>query len=81
MTILNAPDAGKVPRPIQCRDAPDDATARSALQQVLQSGGTAQHGAETLRAAPIVRTFPQREALTCELRREKQITDQQIDLG
>ncbi len=75
--ILNAPDEGKAPGPIRCRNAPDDAVARTALQQVLKSPQAAQQDLEQLRAATTTHRFPEWEAFTCELLRQKQITDQQ----
>ena len=78
LPVLNTPDEGKTSRPIHCRSLPNDEPAGRALEQAAQKRDSTQRRAELLRqSAMTTHTFPEWEALACELLRQKRITDEQ----
>ena len=77
-TVLNTPDEGTTLRPMKCRTPPVDEAASLVLEHRAQDGGSERRRAEAGReAAPPRHTFPEWEALACELLRQKRITPEQ----
>ena len=76
--VLNTPDEGKVPRPMQCHARSLDDAARATVQRLAQIRGTNERRAEVASASAASRhTFQEWEAVACDLLQQKRLTPQQ----
>lgn len=76
--VLNAPDEGKVSRPIRCRQRIDDEPAARAIQQLARGAEPLQARAEILRqSAMTTHTFDEWEVLGCQLLAQRSINAKQ----
>lgn len=76
--VLNTPDEGKSPRPIQCRPPGHDEAVSQAVEQAARRRGSSQQRADLLRqSASAERTFIEWEASMCDALQHKKMTPAQ----